>query len=220
MPRNVNLKKLNQLDPNLAWSLLTSEISDKFFDGTLLAVPDLEEASYFDLMVCFSKIKSNILQKFTKSEADFRLHGHFLDLAAEGKIEDKFMEVVKNPLEEDLVRDSCSFSWTDGSSKAVTVTMEGMKKYVMNWNVEGDLVLDQEKLDLRNESVYVISEVIYATKVIVEVEIYDTKNIYHFDNQIPVGFSYLKFPVDKTGTLQAAKDTKLNFDAVFESVEH
>ena len=96
-------------------------------------------------------------------------------------------------------------------------------------NVEGDLVLDQEKLDLRNESVYVISEVIYATKVIVEVEIYDTKNIYHFDNQIgfssssfqfPVGFSYLKFPVDKTGTLQAAKDTKLNFNAVFESVKH
>ena len=100
----------------------------------------------------------------------------------------------------------------------MTITLEGMKKYAMNGNVEGELVLDQEKFDLRNESVYIISEVIYATKVIIE--IYKTKNIYHFDNQIPVGFSYLKFPVDKTGTLHAATDTKLNFDAVFESVDH
>ena len=219
MFHKVNLKDLKELDPNLAWSLLATEISEKFFSGTLLTVPTIDEANYFDLMVCFSKKKKNILKTITGTNADFRLHGHFLDLAVEGKLDEELIEVMRNPLEEDLNIESNSFSWTDGGSKSVTIRLDGMKKYVMNWNVEGDLVIDHEKLDLRNESVYVISEVVYARQVTVEVQIYYTKNVYHFHDQIPVGFSYLKFPVDRTGTLQPAKDTKINLDAVFEPVE-
>ena len=213
---DVNWSKLNHLEPNLAWSVLASEISDTFFNGTLLVVPTIEEAFYFDLMVCFSKVNDNILNKMSKSKC--RLHGHFLDLASEGKTDKKLLKVLRNPLKEDINSDYSSY-WSDGNSRAVTITLQGMKKYVMNWNLDGDLVLDHKKFDLRNRSVYVISEVVYAEKIIVEVQIYYTKNVYHFEQERPVAFSYLKFPVDKNGTLQAAKDTKLNFDAVFEPVE-
>ena len=212
---DVNWSKLYIHDPNVAWSILTSEISETFFNGTLLAVPTIEEASYFDLMVCFSKVNSNILNKMSKSK--YRLHGHFLDLASEGKTDKKLMKVLRKPLKEDF-NSECSSYWSDGN-KQVKITLQGMKKYVMNWNLEGDLVIDHKKVDFRNRSVYVISEVVYAEKIIMEVQIYYTKNVYYFDKQIPVAFSYLKFPVDKNGILQAAKDTKLNFDAVFEPVE-
>ena len=85
---------------------------------------------------------------------------------------------------------------------------------------QGSLVLDCEKVDLCNDSVYIISEVVYAEKVIIDIQIntkdkYDS-NIVEIDSKIPVAFSYLKFPVDKNGVLLAAKDTKIKFDAVFE----
>ena len=203
-------------DPNLAWSLVRREISDKFFAGTLLTVPTLEDAPYYDLMVCFSRINSNLVSKITKSKPEFRLHGHFLDIAADKNI----LEALGNPLKEDLNWLSYSYEWTDRNSKSITIKMEGMKKYVMNWNLDGGrLVLDTEKVDLRKENVYVISEVVYATNVIVEVQISDTHNVFQIENQIPVAFSYMKFPVDKNGVLLPAQDTKIKLDAVFEPVQ-
>ena len=74
---------------------------------------------------------------------------------------------------------------------------------------QGSLVLDCKKVDLCNDSVYIISEVVYAEKVIIDVQI-STKekfgeNTVEIDSKIPVAFSYLKFPVDKSGVLLAAK---------------
>ena len=38
------------------------------------------------------------------------------------------------------------------------------------------------------------------------------------NKRIPVAFSYMKFPMDKMGAVQAAKDTKLNTAAEFQLV--
>ena len=211
----INWAILKNSDPKVAWSLVSKEISDQFFAGTLLTVPTLEDASYFDLMVCFSRINSNIVSKITMSKPEFRLHGHFLDIAADKHV----LESLGNPLKEDLNLTSYSYKWTDRNSKSITIKMEGMKKYVMNWNLDGRrLVLDSEKVDLRKENVYVISEVVYADKIIVEVQISNSANVLQIENQIPVAFSYMKFPVDKNGVLLPAQDTKIKLDAVFEPV--
>ena len=128
------------------------------------------------------------------------------------------MDLIK----EHMTSTSFSYTWTDDINlKLVTIKMLGMSKYVLKGNLkQGSLVLDCEKVDLCNDSVYIISEVVYAEKVIIDVQI-STKekfgeNTVEIDSKIPVAFSYLKFPVDKNGVLLAAKDTKIKLDAVFE----
>ena len=212
----------NELDsPNqilLAWSLVSQEISDKFFNGTLIAVPSIDQASYFDLMVCFEKVTH-----FWQRTPTFRLLGHFLDISAPLENEKEMMKVLRNPLREDLNSTSFTYTWTDDkNNKSVTIKMTGMSKYELNWNLKpGSLVLDCKKVDLCNDSVYIISEVVYASVVIIDVQIkknseFERKVIQINNGTIPVAFSYLKFPVDKNGVLLAAKETKLKFNAVFE----
>ena len=213
---SIDWNKLTSPDPVVAWSILAQEISDKFFSRTLIAVPAIDEAKYFDLMVCSAKILH-----FWQWTPTFRLLGHFLDISAPAKNEMELMEVLRNPLKEDLNSTSYSYTWTDNKSKSVTIKMSGMAKYEMNWNLkEGSLVLDCEKVDLCNGSVYIISEVVYAEKVIIDVQINKKetaeRKIIEIDDKIPVGFSYLKFPVDRDGVLLTAEKTKIKLDAVFE----
>ena len=67
-------------------------------------------------------------------------------------------------------------------------------------------------------TIYIISEVIYAQKVRVEVEVGNANMSDEINKRIPVAFSYMKFPMDKMGVVQAAKDTKLNIAADFQLV--
>ena len=134
------------------------------------------------------------------------------------------MEILRYPLKEDLASTFFSYTWTDDNNdKSVTIKMSGMSKYELNWNLKpGSLALDCKKVDLCNDSVYIISEVVYASVVIIDVQIkknseFERKVIQINNGTIPVAFSYLKFPVDKNGVLLAAKDTKLKTDAVFEN---
>ena len=211
---SIDWNKLNSPSAiDVSWSILAPEISDKFFSGTLIAVPNINDADYFDLMVCFSKI-SYFWQRTT-----FRLLGHFLDISAPARKDhnmNQLWDILRNPLKEDLNSTSYSHTWTDEKKKSISIRMTGLSKYEVNWNIpHGSLALDCEKVDLCNKSVYVISEVVYAEKVIIDVQV-NKKNIIEKRNKIPVAFSYLKFPVDDNGVLLAAKDTKLKFDAVFE----
>ena len=89
---------------------------------------------------------------------------------------------------------------------------------VTNWTIgEGNLVIENNMEDLRGiNTIYIISEVIYAQKVRVEVEVGNANMSDEINKRIPVAFSYMKFPMDKMGVVQAAKDTKLNIAAEFQ----
>ena len=168
---SIDWNKLNSPNPIVAWDILSQEISDKFFARSLLAVPSIDQASYYDLMVCFSKVSH-----FWQLTSTFSLLGHFLDIsvpARERRIEPELWEFLRNPLKEDLNATSYSHTWTDDiNTKSVTIKMSGLSKYELNWNLkQGSLVLDCEKVDLCNDSVYIISEVVYAEKVIIDVQI-------------------------------------------------
>ena len=229
--------KLNSPNPIVAYQILAEEISDKFFNGNLIAVPSIDQASDYDLMVCFYQMSSNYLHP-TK----FKLIGHFFNITA--PVEDEMLiEALGNPHKEDITPKAYSYTWTDvNNDKSVTIIMSGMSKYQVSWHLkQGSLVLDCEKIDLRNESLYVISEVVYAGRVVIDVRVDKNSEIDRkimeidtmtgqamldlgttvlqddtvIDAGIPVAFSYLKFHVDNNGALVADHD-KIQLNAVFE----
>ena len=46
---------LTTTDPEDAWPLYSVEIAKELFKSEMIVVPRLEEAPFFDLMVCFTK---------------------------------------------------------------------------------------------------------------------------------------------------------------------
>ena len=239
---SINWNKLDSPNPHVAWSIFAKEISDKFFQETLICVPSIDQASYYDLGTCFKislpgwcRLPLNFTSCFPywfppqgcpPLRPTFRFLGHFLDIiTAPAKDEIELMEVpFKEVLDfsEDLASTSYSYTWTDDkkdNSKSVTIKMSGMKKYKLNWNLkQGGRVVVGDKL--HNKSVYVIKEVVYAEKVIIEVLVKKKKSIVEIRNPLgkfPVSFSYLEFPVDENGVLWcfAHEDTYIDLDAVF-----
>ena len=89
---------------------------------------------------------------------------------------------------------------------------------VISSSQSGMLVMDKSFEELADVAkVYIISEVVFAETVIVEV---DTKKKSEASEmkRIPVAFSYFKFPMNTEGVLQAGTD-KVNKDADFLLIE-
>ena len=74
--------KLISSNPLVAYRILAQEISEKLFDGTLIAVPSIDQAKYYDLVVCFEDFTH-----FWQSTPHFRRLGHFLDIFVLAKYE-------------------------------------------------------------------------------------------------------------------------------------
>ena len=51
----IKWNELVSTDPKAAWSLTSVEIAKEMFKSEMIVVPRIDEAPYFDLMVCFSK---------------------------------------------------------------------------------------------------------------------------------------------------------------------
>ena len=139
--------KLISSNPLVAYRILAQMISEKFFDGTLLAVPSIDQAKYYDLVVCFEDFTH-----FWQTTPHFRRLGHFLDISVPARYG---LDLIK----EHMTSTSFSYTWTDDINlKLVTIKMLGMSKYVLKGNLkQGSLILNCEKVDPRNESVYVTS---------------------------------------------------------------
>ena len=72
----INWNELTSTDPADAWSLSSVEIAKELFNSQMIVVPRLEEAPFFDLMVCFTKPgNESALDKVSnliRGEYDFR----------------------------------------------------------------------------------------------------------------------------------------------------
>ena len=51
----IKWNELVSTDPKAAWSLSSVETAKEMFKSEMIVVPRIDEAPYFDLMVCFSK---------------------------------------------------------------------------------------------------------------------------------------------------------------------
>ena len=197
-------------------SFCLPQVAKELFPG-LLAVPHLLQADFYDLMVCFTKCPTNAIDKMARVGPVYRLHGHIADLVATEETDiPELVVMCKHPSQEDICLPNFSRTWTKGD-KAIMVKLGGLSKLVTNWTItEGKLVMDTSIKELAEAGkVYVISEVIYAETVIVEVDSKKTSEAVEM-KRIPVAFSYFKFPMSSGGVLQPGKDKRgVNKDADF-----
>ena len=211
-----------------AWSIASNELgrfisSAEGLGEEVIAVPRLEEAAFYDLMVCFSKFKAHRFVLPFSKDYDFHLHGHMTDILGELADHKKLLECCKNPSNGDLNKENLTFSvHNKGGEKEVTITLDGLKKKVVNWAgiSSGQLILDTEKVDLEGRRIlYIITEVIYANKVSVSSKVgSDVKEEAMSTSGVPVAFAYTKFPVDKEGIIKEARNTTLNRSRTFAPV--
>ena len=222
---DINWDILNKLDLKVAWRLAAKDMSKEFFSSQMVMVPHIEEASFYDLMVCFTKEKVGMLEKMVKA-GEYQLLGHISDLVRSSPEDGspktnmgELLSTCQHPSKEEIETTSYTRTWEDGK-KSIAVKMTGLTKYVTNWAIgQGNLVIDTSMEDLQGiKTIYIISEVVYAQKVRVEVEIGKSSFADEIKKRIPVAFTYMKFPMDKMGVVQAAQDTKLNISAVFQLV--
>ena len=220
----IKWNELVSTDPKKAWCLTSAEMAYWFFNSEMIVVPRLEEAPFFDLMVCFSKpgYKTALekVSNFIKGEYDFQLRGHLTDLidrSSEGSNLSKTLLACKNTVKADVDNKSLSHEWmSPDGNKVVKIKFDGISKEVINWASlnEGDLVFD---IDLSGRKrIYIISEVVYASKTSILVKVGDTERSENVSFKIPVAFTYAKFPIDKNGELkQVINEMDINVASTF-----
>ena len=218
----IKWNELTSTDPKDAWCLTSVEIAKELFQSQMIVVPKLDEAPFFDLMVCFTKPgNKTALEKVSnliKGEYDFQLRGHLTDLIdKEGSNLSKTHLACKNTVQADVDQKSLSHEWeSPDGNKVVKIKLDGISKEVINWASlnEGDLIFD---IDLSGRKrIYIISEVVYASKTSILVKVGDTERSEKVSLKIPVAFSYAKFPVDKNGELkQVINEMDINVASTF-----
>ena len=216
---SIEWKSMKVADTHIAWRLCSVELSKTFFSSfsDMVVVPNIQEASYFNLLACFSKPNPkgvmNNVKKLWKKSPDYCLHGHIAELSRYDKIKALFNAITVKA----DVASSKSVMWettSDGISKKIRIELQGLSKENIDWSQldEGDLVFDREVLDLEGRrTLFIITEVIYAEKVGINVSVSVDKGIKEttldINKKIPVAFSYMKFPMDKYEILKQARDT-------------
>ena len=115
------------------------ETAKEMFKSEMIVVPRIDEAPYFDLMVCFSKSgKKTTLEisNFLKGDYDFHLRGHLTDLidsSSEGSNLDKVLLACKNYVKADVDQKSMTHEWkSPDGNKEVKIKFDGLSKEVIN----------------------------------------------------------------------------------------
>ena len=210
----IKWNELVSTDPETAWSLVSVKMAKEMFKSELIVVPRIDEAPYFDLMVCFSKTENKTalekLSTFFKGEYDFQLRGHLTDLIDKsGTSLDKVFQACKNSVKADVDKKSMMYEWkSPDGQKEIKIEFDGLSREVINWASlnEGDLILNIDLSGRRR--IYIIADVVYASKTSISVKIDGTERAEKVTLKIPVAFSYAKFPIDPNGELKQVVEEK------------
>ena len=205
VPRMTNSQEL--ID---AWRIYGPKLCELIFGSSMVAVPSLEDAFSFDLLACFSKNKSNLFKN------SFSLLGHILNIIKRGSSVTNMSDILKISTISSLGCGGLSNTWKS-DNKSVTIRMEGLSKRWINHDLTL-FAIDCDKVDLRGKKLYIITEVICAEMVWIDVEINSSRITQEYED-FPVAYSYLKFTVDADGgIISSDKMTKLKVNAVFEGI--
>ena len=196
----IKWNKLVSTDPKDAWCLASVEMAKEFFDNKMTVVPRLEEAPFFDIMVCFTKPGNKTAKR---NDIDI------IDRKKQGTNLSKTLQACQNTITADIEGESRSHEWKSPCGNAVIkIKLDGLSKEVINWASlnKGDLIFDLDQiftLDLSGrKGIYIISEVVYASNTSIMVKIGDYKKSERVSVKIPVAFSYTQFPIDMHGKLK------------------
>jgi len=216
--------RLRSHDVATAWRLIRLEVAREAFPG-LIVVPHLFEADFYDLMVCFTKCpSSNLRNKIAgaraKVEASYRLHGHIADLLVPSKTNmEELLQMCTFPKREEMSKSTFAKKWVEGMG-SVTLKLIGLTKLVTSWTTkEGGIVVDTKRFPwLQNaKKLYIVSEVVFAKTVSIEVINNEWREARQL-RDIPVAFSYFKFPLTKKGVLRRRQENPVDTEADFSLV--
>lgn len=223
MLRAEDWEKLRSPDIKLAWSVSAAALSSQISEAQgekFKAVPRVEEAPMFDLMVCFARPAetNGALKLFTK-EYDFISLGHLSSIANEMVDSSKLLEICKDSIQVGLDTTKLDAVFYDAENgKKIEIKLEGMRRQVMNWAgvSKGQLIVDLDKVDLKgSKTIHMITDVIYADKVCVKVTVDNETRQDCINQRVPVAFRYSTFPVNTIMIIgdnhqDDAKDTHLD----------
>ena len=190
-----------------AWKMVRMDLGRNLFPGQLVVVPNLQDAAFYNLMVSFTKCKVGVLDKLAMVRPAYQLHGHIADLVdVSDSNMSELLYMCQHPVREEVTWPHYSRTWSKGK-RSVTVELAGLTKLVANWTIrEGGLVLDTGLEELEGvRKVYIISEVVYAETIRMEVDTGERRVSETLRQRLPVAFSYFKFPVSDEGVVQAAR---------------
>ena len=112
----IKWNELTSTDPQEAWCLSSVEIAKELFKSEMIVVPRLEEAPFFDLMVCFTKPGNktaiDMVSNLIRGDYDFMLRGHLTNLidksSDQGSDLDKVLLACKKTIKADIDKKSLS----------------------------------------------------------------------------------------------------------------
>ena len=190
-----------------AWGMVKKDLGKDLFPGQLVVVPHIQEAAYYNLMVCFTKCQTGVLDKVARVGSFYRLHGHLADLVdvTQTKMAE-LLFVSEHPVKEEISLPDYSHTWVK-DRRTISVELSGLIKLVTNWTInEGSLVLDTGLEELEGvRKLYIISEVVFADRVRVEVTTGEQVLTDQVIQQVPMAFSYMKFPVTTEGVVKGVR---------------
>jgi hypothetical protein len=199
------------------WDEIAPNLSKLVFNNKMVVIRNLEDVKLFDLFICFVKDAKGLLGK-----KEYALIGHICDLIKTtgpppGTNLNLLLKTCSNLIKEDVC-ENFQYNWKkDGD--AITVDIQGMNKYVINWAIYNKQLVLDKSLDLIKplKTIYLINEVVYADNVSLNVKFGGGK-IKKEDiitTRTPLAFSYNKFPVNSEGVLGPAIKNKVDPSADF-----
>jgi len=225
---SISWHELDEANLKIAWRLVSKHIGKDLFDSSMTMVGNIGDANYYDILVCFVKEQRAGLSKLYSTGKQYNLLGHLNSLVKKEGVPSTDMrqlqELFNNLSKEDTQTSTYTNTWSnskDGTTKTISVSLSALSKYVVNWGLyRGQLVLNRHLEGLKNnKTVYIITDVVYANKiemeVVVETPLGRSKRKDVINKKVAVAFSYLKSPLDEKGVVGAAIHSRANPMAVF-----
>ena len=203
---DIDWEALKSPCPKQAWYITSWQLSKDLFESKMIAVPKIQEALSYKLLTCFTKLEYLADAEALSEDSDFYLMGSAVDL----------MSMNVHPEAIDLLdvneSSKSDLTWNGSSEdKVVKFDLMGLTIEGVDWSnfAEGDLIYDGNKL-VSNPSrpnrrkIYVITSVLYASEVRIQICVHGEEFRGTVKVKIPVAFSYTKFPVDSIGIVKPA----------------
>ncbi|XP_066286630.1 uncharacterized protein [Branchiostoma lanceolatum] len=206
-------KKLIGADPELAWKLAGSLLVSELLGNNVVTVSTLENADCFGLATVLVKDQQSFVEKAAHRHASFRAVGKLYDLCV------SLPQCIKFGLEPQT--DTFWKKPPPGKTlsighksrhekKKIHMEVKDVVKQAIFLNLRETVRLrdDDEEFGTAS-SVYVITEVYYATGLDVEVNVDGRKGEFSTDTKIPIAFRYQKYKLEDDGAIGDQLDTNI-----------
>ncbi|XP_035682171.1 uncharacterized protein LOC118419736 [Branchiostoma floridae] len=210
-------KKLIGADPELAWKLAGSMMVSELLGDHVVTVPTLENAHCFGPATVLVKAPQTFTDKATHRHGSFHAVGRLYDLCV----------CLPQCIKFGLVPQTDTIWKKPKPGKTLSVGHRSLRQPLIEKKkihmevrdvVKKTIFLDlKEKVQLRDDneeistatSVYIITEVFYATGLDVQVTVDGRKGAFSTDTDIPIAFRYQKYKLEDDGAIGDGLDSNI-----------